>query len=279
MVEGPSVSADPAGAPLVPRGPHSSRGSLRTAVVGDLLQAALADLTSRPDVAGGSPTADGAPPTFDVLDVGGGTGGFAVPLAELGHRVTVVDPSPDALAALERRAAERGVVDRVRAVQGDVSGLLDVVGADSADVVLVHGVLEYVDDPAAALTAVAAVLRPGGLVSILVAQRLAAVVSRALSGRFTEARTALTDPAGRWGPTDPLPRRFDEDRLVDLVRAAGLVLRDVHGIRVFTDLVPGALVDTEPGAVQALLDLEAAVADHPTFAGFAAQLHVLARHA
>ena len=41
----------------------------------------------------------------DVLDVGGGTGGFAVPIAELGHRVTVVDPSPDALAALERRAA------------------------------------------------------------------------------------------------------------------------------------------------------------------------------
>src|SRR5207247_4070895 len=34
---------------------------------------------------------------LDVVDVGGGTGGFAVPLATLGHRVTVVDPSPDAL--------------------------------------------------------------------------------------------------------------------------------------------------------------------------------------
>ena len=34
-----------------------------------------------------------------VVDIGGGTGGFAVPVAELGHRVTVVDPSPDALAA------------------------------------------------------------------------------------------------------------------------------------------------------------------------------------
>ncbi|MCG5437905.1 class I SAM-dependent methyltransferase, partial [Micromonospora foliorum] len=44
-----------------------------------------------------------------VLDVGGGTGGFAVPLARAGHRVTVVDASPDALAALTRRAAEAGV--------------------------------------------------------------------------------------------------------------------------------------------------------------------------
>ena len=48
----------------------------------------------------------------DVLDIGGGTGGFAVRVAELGHRVTVVDPSPDALAALDRRAAESGVADR-----------------------------------------------------------------------------------------------------------------------------------------------------------------------
>ena len=47
--------------------------------------------------------------SLDVLDVGGGTGGLAVPLAALGHRVTVVDPSPDALAALARRASESGV--------------------------------------------------------------------------------------------------------------------------------------------------------------------------
>ncbi|MEZ5095109.1 MAG: hypothetical protein R2731_02675 [Nocardioides sp.] len=37
---------------------------------------------------------------------------------ELGHQVLVVDPSPDALAALARRA-ESGVTDRVTGVQGD----------------------------------------------------------------------------------------------------------------------------------------------------------------
>ena len=48
-------------------------------------------------------TGDGG---LDVLDLGGGTGHDAVRLAGLGHRVTVVDPSPDALASLDRRAAE-----------------------------------------------------------------------------------------------------------------------------------------------------------------------------
>ena len=41
---------------------------------------------------------------LDVVDVGAGTGGLAVSIASRGHRVTVVDPSPDALAAARWRA-------------------------------------------------------------------------------------------------------------------------------------------------------------------------------
>ncbi|NLW99620.1 MAG: methyltransferase domain-containing protein, partial [Actinomycetales bacterium] len=44
-----------------------------------------------------------------VLDLGGGTGGLAVPLALAGHHVHVLDPSPDALASLQRRASEQGL--------------------------------------------------------------------------------------------------------------------------------------------------------------------------
>jgi S-adenosylmethionine-dependent methyltransferase len=240
-----------------------SRRPVRTAVVHDLLSAALA---ARAGEAGGG---------LDVVDAGGGTGGFAVPLAGAGHRVTVVDPSPDALAALERRADEAGVTDRVRAVQGDAAGLLDVVEAGSADAVLAHGVLELVDDPVAAVRGMAAVLRPDGLASVLAAQRHAAVLARAAAGHLLDARHALTDPDGRWGPADPLPRRFDEPGLVGLLASAGLGVREVHGVRVFADLVPGNLVD-EPGAADALLDLETAVASHPAFRSVAGQLHVLA---
>ena len=83
---------------------------------------------------------------LDVVDVGGGTGGLAVPFAVLGHNVTVVDPSPDALAAAQRRAAEAGA--RLTAVQGDAASLDGLVGAKAADLVICHNVLEYVDSPA-----------------------------------------------------------------------------------------------------------------------------------
>ncbi|NEB76236.1 methyltransferase, partial [Streptomyces sp. SID14478] len=138
--------------------PSRPRASLRTAVVWEVLKDAL---DRRAKAAGR--------PVLDVLDTGGGSGNFAVPVARLGHRVTVVDPSPNALFALERRAAEAGVADRVRGVQGDISGLFDVVEHDGYDAVLCHGVLEYVEEPSEGVRNAVGALRTGGVLSLLAA--------------------------------------------------------------------------------------------------------------
>lgn len=209
---------------------------------------------------------------LDVVDVGGGTGGFAVPLAGLGHSVTVVDPSPDSLAAAQRRAAEAGVP--LRAVQGDVSDLTAVIGGSGADLVLCHSVLEYVDSPGAAMTAIAGILRPGGVVSVLAASAVAAIIHRVLAGRFDEARRliAATEPGlAEGGP----PRRFTLPGVTELVERAGLRPGPGHGVRVFTDLIPSVLMDTDPGAASALRALEETASVHPAFRGMATQLHVL----
>jgi hypothetical protein len=51
---------------------------------------------------------------------------------------------------------------------------------------------------------------------------------------------------------------------------------ETHAVRVFADLVPSALLDLEPGAVDGLLELERAVADRPEYLTLAAQIHTLA---
>ena len=271
--------------------PTRPRSALRTAVVWEVVRTALEKRAAELDQ-----------PVLDVVDTGGGTGNFAVPVAKLGHRVTVVDPSPDALFALERRAAEAGVTDLVRAVQGDTQTLPELVAPGTVDAVLCHGVLEVVDDPAESLGSLAATLgkwlrldergrnlavlcgmsalftalRKGGLVSLLAANRNGAVLARALAGHFAEARTALSAVDGRWGEQDPMPRRFTGEELGRLAEGAGLRVESVHGVRVFADLVPGILVDTEPGAMEALLKLEEAAAAQPAFHAVATQLHLLA---
>jgi S-adenosylmethionine-dependent methyltransferase len=250
--------------------------SVRTAVVWDVVRAALEAIKrdSGPDL-------HPSPGALDIVDVGGGTGGFAVALARLGHRVTVVDPSPDALAALERRAAEAGVSGSVRAAQGDLATVFEVTPPESADAVLCHGVLEFVDDPAEGCRTAAGLLRPGGVASILAANRTAVVLARALGGHVAEALAALRDPDGRFGGHDPVPRRFGEQALRDLVAQSGLNVRSMHGVRIFADLVPASASDTPPGGGPAasagdLLALEVAAAALPEFRPMATQLHVLA---
>jgi S-adenosylmethionine-dependent methyltransferase len=243
-----------------------TRGSVRTAVVWRSVRLLLADLVAETGRA-----------QLDVLDAGGGTGGFAVPLAELGHQVTVVDTSPDSLAALDRRAADAGVTDRVRSVQADVASLLDVVPPAAFDVVVLHSVLEIVDDPVAVLAAVSAVLRPGGITSVVTANRLAAVLHRAAAGRFDEALHALRDPLGRCSATDPAPRRFALADLEVMFATAGLAVVATHGSRVFADLVPGGALDADPGAVEALIALELEASEIPAFREIATQLHVVGR--
>jgi S-adenosylmethionine-dependent methyltransferase len=209
-----------------------------------------------------------------VVDVGGGTGGFAVRVAELGHRVVVVDPSPDALATLARRADESGVADLVTGHQGDLDDLPDLPDLPEADVVLCHGVLEIVEDPAAALATLAGVLRPGGTLSLLVNQRHAAVVTRAMAGHFTQAK-AMLDPSAHEGGGGP-HRRFTADEITAVLDGTGFDTVATHAVRVFVDLVPSSLVDLEPGAAAALVELEQAVADRPEYFTLATQLHVLA---
>jgi SAM-dependent methyltransferase len=247
---------------------------------------------------------------LDIVDVGAGTGGLAVSMAGLGHRVTVVDPSPDALAAARWRAAEAGVT--LTEVQGEASDLPALVGepgtdGDSADgrgadLVICHNVLEYVDSPSAALAAIARVLRPGGTVSVLAANTIAAVLQRALAGKYAEARAMLPGPVSSGpvssgpvppgpvppGPVPPGPgqagpagatqaRRFTLPELTALIEGAGLRAGDAHGIKIFSSLLPGAGADL--AAAEALRELEEAAATCPPLRDIATRLHVLAYRA
>jgi SAM-dependent methyltransferase len=208
-----------------------------------------------------------------VLDVGGGSGMFAVPLAQLGHQVTVVDPSADALATLHRRAATVGAGDRVRGVQGDGDRMLTALPAgDLFDLVLCHFVLEVVDDPASTLQQIAGVLRPGGQLSTASANRAGAVLARAVGGHPVEARALLAgeDPApGRGGPAR---RRFSPEELLALIAGAGLEPGQWRGVSVVSDLL-GASSGADPDALRAL---ELSLASTSPYRDVATGLHVLA---
>jgi S-adenosylmethionine-dependent methyltransferase len=210
-----------------------------------------------------------AGPGATVLDCGGGTGRFAVPLAEVGATLTVVDVSADALATLRRRAVEAGVADRVSPVQGDVESLGEVVGVNAFDLVLAHGILEVVQPLNAAFAGIVATLRSGGLLSVLVANPAASVLARAIAGDLDAAERELADLSDDRAPIGP-------GMVHRLCGEHDLRIEAVHGVGVFRDLVHGPELDA-PGARETLARLEAACARRSPFTEIATRVHVLAR--
>ena len=228
---------------------------------------------------------------LSVLDCGGGSGGLAVPVAELGANVTVVDISVDALATLNRRAAEAGVGERVSAVQGDIESLVDAVGSATFDLVLVHDVLGAVDYRAA-LASVATVVRPGGQVSVLIANPVAAVLSRILAGDLEQALGQVRAAASGAGPgrgsssgsadsgaTAAAATRLDPATLLALCAEVGLIIDKVQGVGVFAELLPAGIGGGGAGRDAGVLvaELEELAAGLAPYRDIAARVHVLAR--
>lgn len=221
------------------------------------------------------------------MDVGGGTGQLAVRLAADGHRVTVLDPSAAMLATCAQRAAEHGQAtsDRLTTVQADAEDAATALGAATADAVICHEVLERVAAPAAVLTTLAVVLRPGGTVSLVVANRAWLTLRAARRGDHAEALRLLDDPeVGRAAAIDAqgsaTTRAYTAPELRELLAAAGLTVVTEYGLQVVTDQAAAerARPELESAAqAEALQRLERRMAELEPYRSVAERTHLIAR--
>jgi ubiquinone/menaquinone biosynthesis C-methylase UbiE len=100
-----------------------------------------------------------------AVDLGAGTGTFALAVAPYCRRVVAVDVSPAMLRALREKAERLGIGN----VEGVRAGFLSYEHAgDPADVVYSRNALHHLSDfwKALALTRIAAFLKPGGVLRL-----------------------------------------------------------------------------------------------------------------
>ncbi|MCO5996686.1 class I SAM-dependent methyltransferase [Actinoallomurus rhizosphaericola] len=106
-------------------------------------------------------------PAGTALDLGCGTGGDAIWLAERGWRVTAVDVSETVLRRAAAAAAEAGVADRITWQQHDLSrsfpdGVFDLVSAQ-----FLHSPVAGAGEWEAILASAAAAVGPGGTLLVI----------------------------------------------------------------------------------------------------------------
>jgi len=218
-----------------------------------------------------------AGPPATVLDVGGGAAHQSLPLARLGHRVTVLDPSPAMLAKARQRLSTEpaGVRDRVRLVQATGESAVEAVGGQQFSAVLCHGVLMYQADPEPLVDALCRCAEPGGLVSVMALNAATMAVRPALERRWADALAAL-DATRETGVLGAPTRGDTVEDLTRLLRRHGVQTQAWYGVWLFTDWMDLPVEDTD---VEAVAELELAASIRDPYRRLSRVFHLVGRRA
>jgi S-adenosylmethionine-dependent methyltransferase len=198
-----------------------------------------------------------------ILDVGGGDGRDSLPLAQLGHEVTVLDPSTGMLRALRSSADELGVTG-VRAVEGSVHELDALVGS-GYDLVLCHFVLQYRPAGLTDLRRLAGALRPGGRLSVIAPNPAGAVLSQLVRKGPAAALSELDRETSETVTFQQQVRKIDAAQMAEDLAAIGLEVVAEYGARCANDLVLDDSMKHDPEFYADLERLELALCDREPF--------------
>jgi ArsR family transcriptional regulator len=162
----------------------------------------------------------GEKPVGELIDIGTGTGRMLELFGRAARRALGVDRSPEMLRLARVKLAQAGIPSELR--QGDMYAL--PVASGSADTVILHQVLHYAQQPAAAVAEAARLLRSGGRLLIV---DFAPHEHEELRIRDAHARLGFADDAvSKWMQEAGL-----EARVVDHLEGGDLTVTIWLGLR------------------------------------------------
>lgn len=198
---------------------------------------------------------------YRILDAGGGTGFYSIPLAAEGHDVVILDKSKKMLKMAGKKADRLGLANRVETLLGDMQSTQ--LPEESFDIVLCHLALCHVDDPWKALSEFARVLCKGGILSLIVENKMFFSIAEAFKGnipealrRFKERTLFITTP--KLGTL----RTFERKELLTFFEETNLEPIRVLGLRVISDYLLYAQ-KAPPEEMESLQELEFLLSKSP----------------
>ena len=215
--------------------------------------------------------------SLSVLDLGCGTGAAAFRLARLNFHLTLLDSSTAMLELARRAALDAGVTDKIALMHGDAAQAASVFPGRSADLILCHNLLEYVDDPDAVLRGAARLMRgSSALLSLLVRNQAGEVFKAAIqTGDLAAANDGVTADWGQESLYGAKVRLFNLDSLRDMLKRASFQVIAERGVRVIADYLPPQV--SRSGEYERIFELERKLGRRAEFAAVARYIHVLAR--
>lgn len=199
-----------------------------------------------------------------ILDFGSGEGITANHFAEK-NDVTAIEPSKEMLSNAWKDYEYTQIV-------GDVNAL-SAFKNETFDMIICHNVLEYIDDKAAVIKALARVLKKDGIISIVKHNRAGRVMQMAvLLDNFEKANEILDgkdSTASKFGTI-----RYYEDN--DITKwEPQITISDILGIRTFWDLQQNQQKHGDEAWQEKMLQLELRVSQMREYKNIAFFHHLL----
>lgn len=211
-----------------------------------------------------------------VLDAGGGTGKWAIPIAERGLKVMIFDISQEMLNVALGRAEERELESHIRVKQGDICNI--DFPDNHFDLVLAEGdPISYCSDPDKAVGELHRVLKPGcyiaaGVDSLFRVIRHVVGLRHDLDAAF-RILYAKRFYAARWGFHC---WAFTPKDLKQLFGKHGFSVVKIAGKPVLFSQEAEPLLE-DPEKTKKLMELELALCEEETIIGYGGHLHIVAR--
>jgi ubiquinone/menaquinone biosynthesis C-methylase UbiE len=214
-----------------------------------------------------------------VLDAGGGTGKWSIPIAKKGLKVVIFDISQDMLNVASAKVKKSGLRDRVSFRQGDICSM--PFGDDSFDFVLAEGdPISYCSDPNLAVKELGRVLKPNRYLSAGV-DSYYYTLSRMLNqpeidfDKFDKVRREKRFFAKDWGFDFWL---FTPEDLKQLFKKHGFKVIKIAGKPVmFRSRPETAPLLKDPAKAQRLIDIESEFCEEASIVGYGGHLHIVAQ--
>ncbi len=208
---------------------------------------------------------------LSILDAGGGTGKIARWLAAMGHNVTLCDISQEMILAAEEENLKAGLQTKIRLVHSPLQDFSKLFPGEKFDIILLHGVIEWMETPASAIDCLKQHLRPQGILSVLFYNRHKLVMKWGINGQFDQAFSGKPCNSRKLTPSHPLTT----DDLTETISRNGLKVVQKAGIRIFYGFLARMVKLREVD--QSTIDLEKMYYRQEPFASMGEHTHLLIR--
>lgn len=215
-----------------------------------------------------------------VLDIGGGTGLWALKLAKSGYEVTVADISQKMLEVGRRKAERLGFGSKISFVKADICGLTQFI-SESFDLVLAQGdPLSCCADARQAVKEVYRVLRDKGLFIASVDNKFGGMRVFVSQSAIDELEQFIRTGQTNWFTKDEAEQYpityFTPDGLRKLFAQNGFEMLSLIG-KVVLPLASGSEILKDKNMFDRLLKLELKLHAEETLLGGAGHLEITAR--